>query len=345
MCYTVIYQSICIIVFLFLGFAEIYIIMFMNISLHIKSSFAEHVPLIKLIIMRALINSPNKCYCSQSDIARCCFTLYYLNVFLCSYHVYVCSSHALMSCIEFCLHVDRKEYYVILVVDNCHVGATSIVIDSNMYMYIIYVIKLWLIMVLQYSNCSCLFSIFTIPLFRIGIIENLHIIQQLFLVYDSMICHFQPALFIGTHLIHTDFLRLYFRTTLMLTYSELEYVNNVLPGLKIYKYIWCELYTLLHNILIAIIIVIHFHFSHINVKYSGHTCNCTCSMIHNDRSIYLCIPDYCRILFYCYMLDLYFLLRCIYLRCRSMVNYNTLYYVSTNVPHVHIVCIHIYNNG
>ena len=93
MCYTVIYQSICIIVFLFLGFAEIYIIMFMNVSLHIKSSFAEHVPLLKLIIMRALINSPNKCYCSQSDIARCCFTLYYLNVFLCSYHVYVCSSH------------------------------------------------------------------------------------------------------------------------------------------------------------------------------------------------------------------------------------------------------------
>ena len=227
------------------------------------------------------------------------------------------------------------------VVDNCHVGATSIVIDSNMYMYIIYVIKLWLIMVLQNNNSRCLFSIFTIPLFRIGIIENLHIIQQLFLVYDSMICHFQPALFIGTHLIHTDFLRLYFRTTLMLTYSELEYVNNVLPGLKIYKYIWCELYTPLHNILIAIIIVIHFHFSHINVKYSGHTCNCTCSMIHNDRSIYLCIPDYYRILFYCYMLDLYFLLRCIHLRCRSMVNYNTLYYVSTNVPHVHIVCIHI----
>ena len=344
MCYTFIYQGACIIVSFFLDLAEIYVTMFMNVSLHIKFSIAEHAPLIILIIMRALINSPNKCYC------LCCYsTQYYLNVFLCSYYVYVCSSHALMSCIALCLHVDRKVYSVILVVDNGHVDATLIVIDSNMYMYIIYVTKQWLIMVIQQSNCSRLFSMFNIPLFRIGIIENLYIIQQLFLVYDSMICHFQPALFIGMHLIHTDFLRLYFRTTLMLTYSKLEYVKNVLPGLEVYMYIWCELYTPLHIILIAIISVIHFQFSHKNVKYTEHTCNCTMNeaipTIHNGRCIYLCNLDNYRTLFYCYILYLYFPLRYIHLRCRPMVNYITLYYMSTNVPHVHIVSIHIYNNG
>ena len=145
-------------------------------------------------------------------------------------------------------------------------------------------------MVIQHGNCSCLFSMFSILFFSIIIIEKLYIIQLLFLVYDSVIYHFQPALFIGTHLIHNYFLRVYFRTTLMLTYSEHKYVNNVLPGLEVYKYIWCELYTLL-LILIEIIIVIHSHFSHINVNCSGHTCNCsmneTVSNIYHGRSCIL----------------------------------------------------------
>ena len=83
---------------------------------------------------------------------------------------------------------------------------------------------------------------FSILFFKIIIIEKLYVIQHLLLVYYFLLCHFQPALSIGTRLILNYFLRVCFRTTLMLTYSE-HYVNNVLPGLEIYKYIWCELYT------------------------------------------------------------------------------------------------------
>ena len=137
--------------------------------------------------------------------------------------------------------------------------------------------------------------------FRIIIIEKLYIIQHLFLVYYSLLCHFQPALSIGTRLIHNYFMRVCFRTTLMLTYSEHKYVDNVLPGLEIYKYIWCELYTPL-LILIAIIILIHSHFSHINVNCSGHTCICS----RNETLL----NNY-RILFHYYMLNLYFPLRCL----------------------------------
>ena len=111
--------------------------------------------------------------------------------------------------------------------------------------------------------------------------------QHLFLVDYILLCHFQPGLSIGTRVSHNYFLRLYFRTTLMLTYSEHKYVNNVLPGLEIYKYFWCDLYTPL-IVLIAIIIVIHSQFSHTNVNYSGHTCNCskneTLLNIHHGRN-------------------------------------------------------------
>ena len=304
-----------------------------------------------------------------------CYTIIYQSTLLYLYYVYV-YSHALLSRIVFSLHVDRKEYYVILVFDNCHVDTTLIVIDPNMYNYITYVLSKWrLLMVIQHGNCncSCLFSMFSILFFSIIIIEKLYIIQHLFLVYYSLFCHFQPALSIGTRLIHNYFLRVCFRTTLMLTYSEHKYVNNVLPGLEIYKYIWCELYTPL-IILIASIIVIHSHFSHIKVNCSGHTCNCsrneTLPNIHHVRNsmlrykyasqfcctqsklcllevalnkcMYLYVPNYYRILFHYSMLYLDFPLRCIHLRCRPMANYN---YVSTNVPHVHIVFIHIYNNG
>ena len=132
-----------------------------------------------------------------------------------------------------------------------------------------------------YLICSAFFF------FGIIIIEKLYIIQHSYLIYYIVLCHFQPALCIGTRLIHNYFLPLYFRTTLMLTYSEHKYVNNVLLGLEIYIYIWCELYTPL-LILIAIIIVIHSHFSHINVNCSGHTCNCsrneTLPNIHHGRN-------------------------------------------------------------
>ena len=84
-------------------------------------------------------------------------------------------------------------------------------------------------------------------------------------------------------------------------------------------------------------------------KYASQSC-CTQSKLcyleiaHNGcMSLY--VPNYFRILFYYYMLYLYFPLRCIHLRCRPMANYNKLYYVGTNVPHVHIVFIHIYSHG
>ena len=171
-----------------------------------------------------------------------CYTIIYQSTLLYLYYVYVCS-HTLLSSIVFSLHVDRKEYYVILVFDNCHVDTTLIVIDPNMYNYITYVPKWRLIMVIQHGNCSCLFNMFSTLFFKIIIIVKLYIIQHSFLVYYILLCHFQPALSIGTRLIHNYFLRISFRTTLMLTYSEHYYVNNVLPGLEIYKYILCELYT------------------------------------------------------------------------------------------------------
>ena len=129
-------------------------------------------------------------YINWYTLFHMCYTIIYQSTLLYLYYVYV-YSHALLSRIVFSLHVDRKEYYVILVFDNCHVDTTLIVIDPNMYNYITYVLSKWrLLMVIQHGNCncSCLFSMFSILFFSIIIIEKLYIIQHLFLVYYSLFC-------------------------------------------------------------------------------------------------------------------------------------------------------------
>ena len=104
-------------------------------------------------------------YINWYTLFHMCYTFTYQSTLLCLYYVYV-YSHTLLSRIVFSLHVDRKEYYIILVFDNCHVDTTLIVIDPNMYNYITYVPKWRLIMVIQHGNCSCLFSMFSIFFFQ-----------------------------------------------------------------------------------------------------------------------------------------------------------------------------------
>ena len=144
------------------------------------------------IVNHVTFNKYLQFYINWYTLFHMCYTIIYQSTLLYLYYVYV-YSHALLSLTVFSLHVDQKEYYVILVFDNCHVDTTLIVIDPNMYNYITYVLSKWrLIMVIQHGNCncSCLFSMFSILFFSFIIIEKLYIIQHLFLVYYSLFCHF-----------------------------------------------------------------------------------------------------------------------------------------------------------
>ena len=167
-------------------------------------------------------------------------------------------------------------------------------------------------------------------------------------------------------------------------YREPNYINNMLTKLDIYIYMLCVFYMLLYCALIAINIDCHVILK-INVVDSVHTCNYNCSrnninqvtviskfkyVVNFVRSslqcciprlflstfvdklrnnyTYLCIIDFNRVLL---CKSLYFLdltLHCMCLDCRLMFTYHALYhmiYVGTNVSHVYMLFINIYNNG